>query len=765
MNSLHPTRSIVRVPNFVLVALLMVLFVWIASPLPYGSASSVTDPATNALPGGGVVRKLPNGDALTQLPNGTEIITRPDGSSTERRKDGTTIVFNKATSTTTTTYPSGASLEIQHGSGMVTMKMSDGTTTTTKRDGSSTTQRPNGERVEILPNGRTIRTFPDGSVSIRDADGTSIHLQPYLGTVIYPGGRQTFFDPANGSPKGLIPPLPPELFARYQQNSPKTGSIVVPGQSPGGTTITGPGVGTSIGTPAPGGTSIIPGASPLTGAHIAGTSTLQPGSITTLPGGARLERRADGTTVTTYPEGTTVTKYPDGRTHQKNPLNAGAAGSLPDGGIYVRLADGTRIEHRGDGTTVTTYPEGTTLTKYSDGRTHQKNPLNAGAAGSLPDGGIYVRLADDTRIEHYPDGTTITDDPKTGTRTIRKVDGSSTTSPLSEAKPAIPLVQPLSTGPVGMQKSSSTNPDVAKAPVPGGSIPVPYPNSNFQIQLGGLPTKSLTKIEVPSTTQKTSANPAPAPTTPQRALGVVPRAVESEPSDNSLPMLTLENATNFAAMRSRSVTVPAGEYAVVIHDRQLRLTQPDGGPPSFTVASRPATYEGRLEGTALLWLPTEQQDAQLLLVLDPNGEARYTIVNGETVRTRGLATPRQFLLPGTGLLRLTPLPVPKAKAQQPSSPKAPLRIVTCGLPLPSPGRPAQLQDKQPVRDNDCRDLNPGTLHVVVGNMLGMRSQVVVEDRTADPQRAFGVVPRTVDEKGGEPHNETVDTTPEMEKKP
>ena len=710
MNSLHPTRSIVRVPNFVLVALLMVLFVWIASPLPYGSASSVTDPATNALPGGGVVRKLPNGDALTQLPNGTEIITRPDGSSTERRKDGTTIVFNKATSTTTTTYPSGASLEIQHGSGMVTMKMSDGTTTTTKRDGSSTTQRPNGERVEILPNGRTIRTFPDGSVSIRDADGTSIHLQPYLGTVIYPGGRQTFFDPANGSPKGLIPPLPPELFARYQQNSPKTGSIVVPGQSPGGTTITGPGVGTSIGTPAPGGTSIIPGASPLTGAHIAGTSTLQPGSITTLPGGARLERRADGTTVTTYPEGTTVTKYPDGRTHQKNPLNAGAAGSLPDGGIYVRLAD-------------------------------------------------------DTRIEHYPDGTTITDDPKTGTRTIRKVDGSSTTSPLSEAKPAIPLVQPLSTGPVGMQKSSSTNPDVAKAPVPGGSIPVPYPNSNFQIQLGGLPTKSLTKIEVPSTTQKTSANPAPAPTTPQRALGVVPRAVESEPSDNSLPMLTLENATNFAAMRSRSVTVPAGEYAVVIHDRQLRLTQPDGGPPSFTVASRPATYEGRLEGTALLWLPTEQQDAQLLLVLDPNGEARYTIVNGETVRTRGLATPRQFLLPGTGLLRLTPLPVPKAKAQQPSSPKAPLRIVTCGLPLPSPGRPAQLQDKQPVRDNDCRDLNPGTLHVVVGNMLGMRSQVVVEDRTADPQRAFGVVPRTVDEKGGEPHNETVDTTPEMEKKP
>jgi hypothetical protein len=62
-------------------------------------------------------------------------------------------------------------------------------------------------------------------------------------------------------------------------------------------------------------------------------------------------------------------------------------------------------------------------------------------------------------------------------------------------------------------------------------------------------------------------------------------------------------------------------------------------------------------------------------------------------------------------------------------------------------------------------MNPGALHVILGNMLGIRSQAVVEDRATDPQRSFGVVPRGVDKMGGKPSDETVDTNSKMEKKP
>ena len=36
-----------------------------------------------------------------------------------------------------------------------------------------------------------------------------------------------------------------------------------------------------------------------------------------------------------------------------------------------------------------------------------------------------------------------------------------------------------------------------------------------------------------------------------------------------------------------------------------------------------------------------------------------------------------------------------------------------------------------IRAGECRDMNPGSFHVVIGNMLGKRGLAIVEDRTAD----------------------------------
>lgn len=503
-------------------------------------------------------------------------------------------------------------------------------------------------------------------------------------------------------------------------------------------------------------------------------------TVTKKPDGTLITRLPEGVTYTVYPDGTTHTQLPRGGTITTNP-DGGATNRLPDGtkitiGLEVNLRislpttgrvterpngmgqsvtqpDGTNTLISPSGDTVTTLPDGTVIYTNGVGAIgHSTTIFPSGASLSTllpnqghPDSGskaAEVQLPDKTRIRIYPDGTiTIifpddrqevyppTESVPSGTPPSLKVPPLQQTprtsgsvvsgTPIPQTKPAMPQVQPLNTGSTRTQNAISTSPLVVKTPPPSSPVPIPYPNSNFQIQLGGLPQKTVVKIDVPSTTKKTATQPAPTPS-PQRAFGVVPRGVEGEAEPAVPPTLILDSQARFVATKTSTVTVPAGEYAVVDEHDQLRLIQPDGGPPSFTVASSPAVYEGSITGTALLWLPSESQNGQLLLLLEPDGRARYTTAHTSDVRPRGTSpvlAPRRFLLPSGEFLRLEPSPARPGGAKQPGQSTQPLRIQTCGTEV-SETTTTPAQTGPPPKDEECRDMNPGALHVVVTNFLG-----------------------------------------------
>ncbi|NOS78718.1 MAG: hypothetical protein HOP35_12310 [Nitrospira sp.] len=790
------------------------------------------------LPGGASTTKKPNGTVITRLPEGVTFTVYPDGTTFTQLPGGGTITTAPRKERVRRRLPDGTKISLgndglNHISFPTTGRLTEGkegitpittivqpggTTTVVTSFGDSHTTLPDrteiytgslGHSTTIFPSGVSISTldpnqgnpnlgnkaaeigFPDKTRIRIDPDGTI--------TVTTPDGRQQVYRPTDISPSNPPPSL---NVAPLQNPRPPTGSIILPGPSTPGTTLSKPSPGTTMGMPQAGGTSITPGIQQTPVAPGAGASSVQ-----VRQDGTRIERLSDGTVITTYPEGTKVTTYPDGRSGVQAPPGGASKeiGGLPDGGTYIVMRDGTRIEHHSDGTTVTTYPEGTKVTTYPDGRSGAQAPPGGASkeVGGLPDGGTYIVMRDGTRIEHhsdgttvttYPegtkvttrrDGTTITDDPKTGIRTVKEPNGSTSTSPLLQAKPSSPPVNPSTAAPPlalnspALQQTRPSTGTVQNIPIgPQNTLNIPvapgsaakiqpsFQSSNFQFNLGSLPATNVAKVELPKLTPKVST---PSFSPQQRALGVIPRAVEAESSrPSSSPTLELYDVIEFISVDGATMTVPPGTYQVEEVDESIQITSVDVPDlATYHLEGQPAVYEGAIPGPGILWLPDEETEHQVLLLLGQDGDAMYTIGTNVTIQARAIKSemsPNTFLFPGGEGYRLV-LPSAGQKRHRQAA-KLPLRVTRCTTPpAPLGTGPAQLPDSGRSSDDECRDMNPGALQVILGNMLGISSQAVVEDRATDPQRSFGVVPRGVDKMGGNPSDETVDTNSKMEKKP
>ena len=605
------------------------------------------------------------------------------------------------------------------------VELASATTVTTPM----TTRLPNGTVVTTLPGGITITEVPDQGVTISFPDGSKTEVQK--------GSTSTYTTRPDGT-----------RVITYRDGS--TTTILPSGrwisQHRNGVTITGPGDGSKV-TTYPDGRTV--------------TEPVGGGSTTKYPNGRTVTKQSDGTIVTTFPEGTTITERPDGTKITKHP-------------------DGRTVTRRPDGTKTTELPNGSTTTKHPDGRTANTLPPQKTVPAS-PAVEKSAQVSPPVPIP-YPNTSTLSQSPKTGgvgetpsagtvgapaspqsfntlglqvapkpvqtpaqqgmiTVPMTPLTGSSQTTPIlsgqqgttiglgvqapqakqaTQAQPASPAKQAAQVQQPPLASSSTTQKS--------------FTPSNFQISLGSLPVKSVTKID--SVTVKTSE---PTSADRQRAFGIVPRGLESEPEENPLPpSLRLDAPVQFRSPAGASVAVPPGNYQVVELEQGIGLLSLDlNGPPMFTLAAQPTTYEGTIPGPGLLWLPSEQADHQLLLLLGPDGDARYTVGSTNLIQPRAvtkLPAPRQFLFPGGEGVRLVTPAGPGVRHQGTNKPvlappKGSLQVIRCDQTSPPAPKPGQPQGAGRPSDGECRDVSPGALHVILGNFLGAQGQAVTEDRT------------------------------------
>jgi len=150
----------------------------------------------------------------------------------------------------------------------------------------------------------------------------------------------------------------------------------------------------------------------------------------TLPDGTTVEKRQDGSKVTTWlgkdgafrvmketlPDGTKITQRADGTTTVLQ----------PDGVKVVHWPDGTSRETRPDGTKLETAPDGTTREVHPSGASTMRLP-DGSCVEEQADGSKFAILADGSRVETRVDGSKVTVH-KDGTKVESRPDGSKSTT-------------------------------------------------------------------------------------------------------------------------------------------------------------------------------------------------------------------------------------------------------------------------------------------------------------------------------------------------
>lgn len=762
MKRMRQLRNPARRTGAWLIPALICCCLFLSIPPQPASGTTITGLTKTTLPDGTVVNRLPNGDTLTIRGNGTEFITRRDGTTVSVDKYSGVKTNTTPDGTTTYSYPGG--LTITHSKDTRVVKRPDGVTVTTtttveggflkttqtmtypdgrtvvERGGTTTTTYPNGKTVTKQPDGTTVTTYPEGTSVTKQPDGTTITKHPDGRTVTRkPDGTKTTEKPVRqpaqpstptlNSPRPGAPPalnVPPLQQTRPAPATPLTGQSSTPLPA---TTV--PASGAKLSPPSP----------PSQGEAPAQTAEFP--KETLLPDGTRKLTYADGSTVTIYRDGKKLTTYPNGYTDLQYPNGTGV----------TTYPDGRSVHHGPGGVKHITEPDGTRTTVYPDGATVTVDPKGVRTARE-PNGKTQTDFPDGRSVTTYPDGRTATYDPTTGTTTFTAPDGKTTsipsplpppTGPVTGSAPPRVQVQPLqlpqpATGGVQLtlpSQGSSGPGQTPSAPGSGTAPQKPLQSSNFQIRLGGLQTSKVTTLSPPIQSAKTST---PSPSPPPRAIGVVPRSVDGEQPRVPAPppVLQVDDVLEFRSPTGEAFPLHPGAYHVVEQEGDLQLISVDDSQTgTFRLATESSSYEGNLEESIMLWLPGEQSDEHLLLLLGPDGQGLHTIGTGIGIATRGaggLQSLRQFLLPGGGILRLAPSPLRVSgtgtpQGRMPSTvPQPPIsrRVMLCA---PRSNPPAPRSDQGRPGDDECRDMNPGALHVVVGNMLGLRSQGIAEDRT------------------------------------
>lgn len=228
-------------------------------------------------------------------------------------------------------------------------------------------------------------------------------------------------------------------------------------------------------------------------------------------------------------------------------------------------------------------------------------------------------------------------------------------------------------------------------------VPKPFKLTNFQFNIGDLPTKSIPKVDA-----------------------VVPKVSQPNNAQGKPPSLILDDNIQFGSVSGTGVTVPRGNYRVTGAANELRLVSANTAQqPAFRLASQPTTYQGTIPAPGALWLPSEDARYQLLLLLGPGGQALYSIgrILADSAHTV-VRAPSLFYFPDGG-------------ANSPGIiPANPVRVVRCD-PRDGPvAKPPNQQDAGKTRESECRDMNPGALYVLLTNFLGKNLQALVEDRRA-----------------------------------
>ncbi|MER5276853.1 AAWKG family protein [Streptomyces sp. NPDC002809] len=319
-----------------------------SSVTTYPDGSQVTTP-----PGGTPLLPLNTG-GLTGGATGTPVsalrtVKGPDSSTTSYNADGSRTTTHK--DGTSTTVDRDGTVTTVNPDGSRTVLNKDGSETVTYQDGTRTTIKPDGSTVTQYPDGSRTSTTPDGMLTTTDAQGHSTTTHPGPGqTVQNPDGSRTAFG-EDGSAVTTY-----EDGTRTSVSADGTVTTVDPD---GTRTVAHLGKGTSTVTYADGSVATVGSDGSVTTAYKDGsttklgadgtfTSTDAQGHKTTehlntLGGnaGAQTTYRADGSSVTTYPDGTVDRQlkdggheisYPDGRTvtTDANGVTTGTRSALLD---------------------------------------------------------------------------------------------------------------------------------------------------------------------------------------------------------------------------------------------------------------------------------------------------------------------------------------------------------------------------------------------------------------------------------------------------